>query len=43
MKIGRYLFVWEWPTGKMAWFFWGYGGEGYRIGPLTLWILKPQD
>ncbi len=38
MKIGKHLFVWEWPCGPMAWFFWN-SGVNYRIGPFTMWVL----
>lgn len=29
--------VWEWPSGRMAWFFWNEAGA-YRLGPVTVWI-----
>jgi hypothetical protein len=39
IQIGKFGAVWEWPTGKMLWFFWDYGGQRmYRIGPLTIHI-----
>jgi len=40
----RWRIIWQWPTGQMAWFFWGKqssfwgpGHVGWRLGPLTLW------
>lgn len=44
INVRNYSIIWEWPTDKMAWFFWGWSptvwngqDTGWRIGPLTLW------
>jgi len=37
----RWSVVWDWPHGRMAWFFWNYGGL-YRIGPITVHIHGAQ-
>jgi len=35
-RIKRLIIEWQWPYGRMSWFFWNQKGM-YRIGPLTIW------
>lgn len=42
LRFGRSSLIWEWPTGRMAWFMWSKrqmltGRLMYRVGPVT-WV-----
>ena len=43
------MLVWDWPKGKMAWFFWNWRpsildrARYWRIGPITLTVIDDEQ